>query len=312
MKTLSERLEALQAAVQPLSPDDAIAEAGRKILLGEWIKALGHEDGTRTGEDIEDVHDMRVATRRMRSLFRLLAPYYKRSVVRHFQEGLRRLAWALGGVRDLDVLLANLHQYQGMLDEAGQAALLPTLERLERERAAARGELVELLDSKVYRRFVKEYSAFVTGAGSGVKTLAPTSPSQVRHVLPSLIYNRLGAVQAYETVLDGAAETTLHALRIEFKRLRYLVSLFESVLGDAIDDYITQIKALQDALGEMNDGVAARTWLEMDAEEPVVAAYLASLDADEAAHRQRFEEQWARFNTRKVQQKLSTAVLALR
>src|SRR5258706_11423347 len=112
---LAERIEKLSAAIQPVAADDNIAEAGRKILLAEFVKMLQHETGSRTGEDIEDVHDMRVATRRMRSLFRLLKPYYKRSAVQADKTELRHLAWTLGAVRDLDVLIDDVRTYHATL-----------------------------------------------------------------------------------------------------------------------------------------------------------------------------------------------------
>ena len=58
-------------------PDDAMAEAARKVLLFHFERMLLHEPGSRLGETIEAVHDMRVATRRMRSAFRLFKPFFK-------------------------------------------------------------------------------------------------------------------------------------------------------------------------------------------------------------------------------------------
>ncbi len=59
-----ERINLLEAQMHPMSPEDPMPEAGRKALLAEFVKMLKHEDGSRNGEDIEDVHQMRVASRR--------------------------------------------------------------------------------------------------------------------------------------------------------------------------------------------------------------------------------------------------------
>src|SRR5688572_21869623 len=95
----------LESQVQSVSPQDTMAEAGRKVLLADFIKMLKHEAGARTGEDIEDVHDMRVATRRMRSALRLFESYFKPKWVDAYSRRLRKIARALGVVRDLDVLI---------------------------------------------------------------------------------------------------------------------------------------------------------------------------------------------------------------
>src|SRR5688572_3515190 len=107
--TIAERIEQLASGRAAVSPTDNMAEAGRKVLLAELIKMLKHDKGSRTGEDIEDVHDMRVAIRKMRSIFRLLKTYFKSKDADNYNRALKRLASALGEVRDLDVLLANLH-----------------------------------------------------------------------------------------------------------------------------------------------------------------------------------------------------------
>jgi CHAD domain-containing protein len=281
---------------------------------------LKHENGSRTGEDIEDVHDMRVAIRRMRSAIRLLKPYLRAKAIADYNRDLRRLGWTLGDVRDLDVMIVQMQAYQAGLDESGQAGIQAVIALLEERRQAARAALNAYFDTKHYRRFVRGYSGFLTQPMPEVKHTQNGSvvPYQVRHVLPMLIYDRLAAVRAYETVVEEADTPTLHALRIEFKRLRYTLSLFGDVLSPAAREFVGEIKTLQDHLGHLNDASVARTRLDGLADdldesgEAAVAAYLGHLEAQEAAVKVHFLEAWARFNTRKVQQKLATAVLSLR
>lgn len=314
--TAEERIERLQTALQPVVSEDLMAEAGRKVLLTQFIAMLQHEAGSRIGEDIEEVHVMRVAIRRMRSAFRLLGSYYKRSAIQEYSDDLRHLAWALGQVRDLDVLMGDIREYQATLEAEQQAALQEAIDVLEQQRADAREDLIEVLDSRRYRKFVKAFSGFLTTPEAGARPLADgIVPTQVRHVLPGMIYNHLAAVRAYDTVLPDVPTPTFHSLRIEFKRLRYTVSLFEELLGSQIGDFIDEIKALQDCLGHMNDAATARAHLNtLLADHPIEAlsAYLTRLDEKEAAMRTRFLDLWSRFNSRKVQEKLSRAVLALR
>lgn len=62
-------------------PDDPMSEAGRKVLRFHFGRMLEHEPGTRLGDDIEELHDMRVATRRMRSAFRVFTSYFDRDAL---------------------------------------------------------------------------------------------------------------------------------------------------------------------------------------------------------------------------------------
>ncbi len=312
-----DRIDVLQSQQQSVLPEDGMAEAGRKALLSELVKMLQHEAGSRTGEDIEDVHIMRVTIRRMRSLLRLLEAYYKDKEIRSYSQGLSRVAWALGSVRDLDVLIEDLKKFQLTLNADQQASLQEIVDTLDQRRNDARQELNHLLDSKSYRRFVRDFSDFLTRTLEKGKPKAIV-PYQVRHVLPMMIYERLAAVRAYETVIHEADDKTLHALRIEFKRLRYAVSLFEEVMGDSIKDFITELKTMQDQLGRLNDIHVARerleSWLDglNEGHAGTVAAYITYLETEEPALRAGLPAAWERFNTRKVQQKLASAILALR
>ncbi len=314
-KSLADRITQLEVGLQPVSPEDVMAEAGRKVLLGQFIQMLKNEDGSRTGEDIESIHDMRVAIRRMRSTLRLLSSYYKRGTVRYFSRELRQIGWTLGEVRDLDVLIENLQVYLKSAKRSQQTKLRAAIAELDQQRTEARNELNDLLDSRAYRRFVKTFSDFLTTPEAEAKSSAKDGivPLQVRLVLPGLIYDRVAAVRAYNEVLGQADITTLHALRIEFKRLRYTVSLFEEVLGPQIGEFIKEIKTLQDNLGNMNDVTSARTRLQNLSEEhqPSLAGYLTHLDEQELALRGQFGELWTQFNSRRVQQMLASAIPAL-
>ncbi len=311
----------LKDFAQPIQPQDAMAEAGRKALLSDFIRMLETEAGSRAGEDIEAVHDMRVATRRMRSTLRLLAAYYKPKAVQPHLDGLRAVAQALGAVRDLDVMIDAINLFGATLEN--QTDLQPILDSLNAERNKARKALLRTLDKRDYRRFIEDFSTFLTKAGKGAVPVDPDEirPYQVRHLLPELIYEHLGAVRAYDDALADADNLTLHALRIEFKRLRYAVSIFADVLGKTSADFITEIKAAQDHLGKLNDLHVAQERLseiagklDGDAQAETLAAiqqYVAHLEAEEAELHAGVDEMWRRFSSRSVQRQLSNAVAGL-
>jgi CHAD domain-containing protein len=257
-------------------PDEAMSEAGRKAMYTHFLKMLANEAGTRLGEDIEALHDMRVSTRRMRAAYRIFADYYTAKAIAPFNKGLRRTGAMLGAVRDLDVLLEKAEAWQTMPpadpadgplpvsgdgDRAAQIArsLEPLLSDWRTRREVARRQMLDYLDSPAYLRFVAEFQTFLTIPGTGARPIeagAPT-PYQVRHIVPRLIFTRYEAVRAYEPILDGAPLTMYHALRIDFKRLRYALEFFREVLGPETPGLIKATVSMQDLLGALQDAYVA-------------------------------------------------------
>lgn len=311
-----------------VQPDDSLAEAGRKVLLYHFERMLLHEPGTRLGEDIEALHDMRVATRRMRSAFRLFKPAYVPKTIRPFRDELRAIAGTLGAVRDLDVALDKARRWAG---EHPGADLSPLLTQWETQRGAARDNLLTELESKRFARFVRRFERFLRtpgrGAASDPESGISPAPQQVRYVAPVLIAAQMAQVRAYEPVVAEAPVGTLHALRIEFKRLRYTLEFFEEVLGSEARRVIKEIKRMQDHLGDLHDADVAVGELSalLDKHEAAFSGtpsfarpdlggvydYLAA----QAQERQRlldtFPGAWAGFLSEDVRRDLALAVAAL-
>ena len=238
-----------------LLPDDTLAEAGRKIMLFQFAEMLTHEDGTRLGQDPEELHDMRVATRRLRAAFTVFGEAFSPKAIKPHLKGLRRSGRALGAVRDLDVALEKLNQYLDGLAPENHPDLLPLVQAWSAERASAHSTMLSLLDSEKYQGFKREFNHFVQSPGTGIRSSSPRTPSphRVRDIVPALVYTRMEAVRAFESILPTATIAQLHALRIEFKRLRYTLEFFREVLGEQVHGIIDELKGLQDHLGELHD-----------------------------------------------------------
>lgn len=309
----------LAGQAAPARPADPMAEAGRKLMLGEFITMLTEEEGARAGADIEHVHNMRVAIRRMRSVFRLLGNYYHPKAIRPYRRGLQAVMQALGEVRDLDVMIHDLLAFLPLVPPEQTGALQSVIDGLDQRRTVARAALVAELDSKRYRRLCQDFGVFLTTPAAGARGPADGKivPVQVRHAAPPLICERLAEVRAYDAVLPTSDAPTLHQLRIAFKALRYTVSLFDNLLGPEAAGFISELKAIQDHLGRLNDIAVAHRRLGLlmaDLEGDQCAAlwlYLEHLDVERPALIEQFPAVWKRFNSKAVQRKLALAVLKL-
>jgi CHAD domain-containing protein len=240
-------------------PSDTMTEAAVKTLRFHLAKMLEHEEGTRLGEDPEELHDMRVSTRRMRMALRVFGDYLDPDVLRPVLKGLRRTGRTLGAVRDLDVFNEKTQVYLDGLPDERAGDLDGLLEAWKAERDKQREHLVTYLDGKRYRRFVVATTELLEGP---VEALAPQTivtprPQRVAQVLPGVLYKDMAVVWAFEGQLGGL-ETPLprfHALRKACKGLRYTLEFFEGVLGPGARPLIKRVKGLQDHLGDLQDAV---------------------------------------------------------
>jgi CHAD domain-containing protein len=333
-----EQLAALQARYPPLPgpmeavgllPDDPMAEAGRKVLRFHFAEMLSHEEGTRLGSDIEALHDMRVATRRMRAAFEVFGSAFQAKALKPHLKGLRLTGRALGKVRDLDVFMEKAQAYLETLLQEQRSGLDPLLAHWQEIRAAARLEMLAHLDSLDYQDFKQEFNLFLNtpGAGAAAVTLDEPSPNRVCEIAPVLIYTRLAGVRAYDAWLEQASVERLHALRIEFKKFRYTLEFFREVLGDSAKVVIGEVKKLQDHLGDLNDAVVATqiltdflaNWEAQQTQLPIserqnpqaIVAYLAARHDERHRLMITFGEAWERFNRPEFRQNLASAVSVL-
>ncbi len=258
---IDELVDKFKKAKTPgIHTEDQISEAGRKILGFYFTRMVQHEPGTRLGEDVEALHDMRVATRRMRVALEVFGPFFKDKVIKSHLKGLRSTARALGTVRDLDVFSGKLNDYLESLPEDERLGFGVFLSQWRGKHNKAKTKMIRFLDSNQYQLFTRQFGRFLNTPDAGSRKSKTVHPNQVRDLAPIMIYERLAVVRAYEQVLGNATIEELHSLRIQLKKLRYVIEFFRDVLGAESKEVIQTIKVLQDHLGNLNDAdVACQT-----------------------------------------------------
>jgi CHAD domain-containing protein len=220
---------------------------------------LARESGTRLGEDIEELHDMRVATRRLRAAIDMFVDVLPVRI-----QGVRKelgwLAAALGEVRDLDVQLEHMDNMgewsiAWATSEVGEDPLVHLRQLLVDQRVEARRRLLAALDSARYQRLLKGFISLVVQgpprrfAAAGVRAVI---------AVPDLV------AQRHRNVLKGAKRARksevaedFHRLRIRCKRLRYSLEFSAGLYGGSTDRFVRRMARLQDALGLMQDAEVA-------------------------------------------------------
>ncbi|HEX5148751.1 MAG TPA: CHAD domain-containing protein [Candidatus Limnocylindrales bacterium] len=285
-----------------VTADDHVAEAARKVMRFHLARMIAREAGVRTGHDLEDVHAMRVATRRQRAAWRVFGAAFRPGRTRRYRAGLRDVATRLGAVRDLDVLLDAADAYRADLPVTEQRAMEPLLADWRTHRDDARVLLVRELDSEGYGRWLDDYRDFVRTEGAAVLPVGATQPHRIRDTTASRVWAAYEQVRGYESVLRWADVETLHELRIAGKWLRYTLEFVREALGDESAALIARVTALQDHLGLLNDAnVAAsmaRTFLVEHAgdlsapESAAIGRYLVSREREVARLRRSVGPAW--------------------
>lgn len=250
------------AGVQSTMP---VAEACRLLLHTQLIAMVENEAGVRLSHEMEYVHEMRVAIRRARAALKLYGKFFKLKATRALRKALRTTARQLGQVRDLDVALAKAKR-KGDGQDRRKKVQAQLLAEWQTQRAVAYDALLSWLDSRAYSTFVADFYDFCTTSGLGAKVHhagvgeAPP-PTQVRHVMPSLLMARFEQVRTYEGLVrteETVDYATVHALRIDCKYLRYSLEFVRHLLGAEGEMLIDRLKTLQDLLGDLNDAVVAK------------------------------------------------------
>ncbi|NDJ51453.1 MAG: CHAD domain-containing protein [Chloroflexi bacterium] len=246
----------ITALAEPrIASSDVMAEVGRAIVAYHFNKLREHESGARSGEDIEDVHQARVAIRRMRSALEVFGHFYTDKVRDRLDKGLRRTARAMSRVRDLDVQIEQAASYSAEQTEARLQDLDPLIDYWQGQRGKARKAMLSYLNDKDYRKLIARLASFTDTPGKAA-VFTPgvdVDPIYVHQVVPRMIYERYEAVRAYEPMLEYADIETLHDLRKEIKRFRYTLEFFAETLGPDVKTVIEAVKQVQDHLGLLND-----------------------------------------------------------
>lgn len=238
-------------------PSDSVAEAGRKVLRFHLARMIAREPGTREGSDPEELHAMRVATRRMRAAWRVFGDGFRPDRTRRHRKRLREVAARLGAVRDIDVLIDEAEPYLRAQTVAERRAIKPLFDAWRQQRDDARALLGRELDSEAYAAWVDEFKDFVRTEGQATAPVLPTAPHRIRETAGSRIWEAYELVRAYEPVMRWADVETLHELRITSKWLRYTLEFVRECLGPDSAMLIARVVALQDHLGLMHDADVA-------------------------------------------------------
>jgi CHAD domain-containing protein len=229
-------------------------------IIDEQFQSLAKQkQNVLADQDSEHLHKMRVATRRLQSALQVFGNTVelpKSAQIKH----VRSLGKALGKLRDVDVQSAAIKDhYYPLLNSSEQEIVQTLIKHLQKDRRQAFAEVEAILTRSRYKKIKVAYEDWLDCPQYGAIAQLPLAiaiPDLVNPLLSTLLLHPgwLISTPTPNQSQDMATQTTLHDLRKVFKAVRYQSEFFETFYDSTFQDWIVELKTLQDNLGEVQDG----------------------------------------------------------
>jgi len=278
------------SASDHLPPDATGCDLIGAAFAASAARLMRYDPRVRVGGDSENVHQARVATRRLRSDLRTFRPFLEREWAESLRSELADVGAALGAVRDAEVLAERLYALTDTLDDDLAADATPILSTIDRQHRTARDALLGAMNTSDYFALLDalidaaHHPRVRRRADEPASLLATKAMKKPWHALESAV-GRLG---------PEPPDTDLHHVRILAKRVRYAAEAFNPVVGRDARTFAKRVAAVQTVLGDHQDAVVCATWLRTLAPTlPMRARHIANqLAAAETEAARRHREDW--------------------
>ncbi|HYN86185.1 MAG TPA: CHAD domain-containing protein [Pyrinomonadaceae bacterium] len=243
-----------------------------RVLATRLEETLAFRDEALDFSSDKGVHDMRVASRRLRSATRDFMPYLSKKRMADSREELRRVARVLGAVRDEDVAIALLGKLAEEAPEELRAGVGAFAAKREARRVDARAALVEEFSGDALARLRENFTRSLAQADKTRESEGDAAPLRFADAGREVIVARWTELEELSRSLyDPFGTEQLHEMRIAAKRLRYAIELLEPCLGgEALKPFAEEIAEMQKSLGELHDCdewiATVGGWLRKDSE----------------------------------------------
>ena len=233
---------------------EATCVYGAKIIQRHLAAMAAEVEGVRAAEDIECIHRMRVATRRMRTALTLFSDCFPKQDYKKIQKDVRKVTRALGEARDLDV---QLEVIEAALEEFPDPVFQPGIKRLKLRLTQRRAEVQQHVDAAMDKmladHLIERLEAWAAPLLEQSKSVYLYTPALYQLAFRGIQVRIDELLSHVPYITDPQNVQELHAMRISAKRLRYAMETFEELYGGQLKPFITTARKLQDQLGAIHD-----------------------------------------------------------
>jgi CHAD domain-containing protein len=276
---------------------DGLQAAGYQMAQGLILTVRERHGAIAPGAALEELHQFRVASRRLRAVLRATRPAFGRSAVTPLSNAIRDMTRATNAVRDLDVMLEAFQGY-------ATPRRAPELWRhMLSDREAREREMHGALHGDAFDRFRREADAFLERQHPWKRPANRRwARKRVRDASPELLTQGLDRVLGHRDGVSAGAEESLHDLRLACKRLRYAAELLGASVPGVKSRVVRPVKAMQASLGDWNDAQVHCAYVARWADSGVAGGHSAALRGileENTSKRRRalhlFNAQWSEF-----------------
>lgn len=249
-KTPADYNPRISIILKPEMPSNTAAKVIHKNLLHTLNQNL---NGVIKDIDTEFLHDFRVASRRTRAALTQIKDVFDQESTDKFNSGFREIGKQTNKMRDLDVYLIHKHEYINRLPKNMQIHIDPFFEQLQKDRTLEHKKLNRYLKSQKYLKLVTDWNRFLSSTAD--KYVGSNGKIPIIELAITFIKTQyIKVLKLGNKISDNSQDSMLHKLRIQCKKLRYLLEFFGSLFPqDEINILIGNLKKLQDNLGKFND-----------------------------------------------------------
>ncbi len=248
---------------------DLTHEVFSKIIRYYFDSALQNENGVKIGLDVEFVHDMRVAIRKLRTVLQCFKYSMTGRDLQYFGNNYKWIADFLGSVRDIDVYISKFRAFIIDKNSEKDSALNSIEENILKIRGMNRKRMISHLKSKRYFHFLDRMAALLSSEivrkdnlSISFQTIEEISIKILKSAAGDILKSGKRLLKKLEEEPVNFTNTRLkfynndnliHKLRIKFKRLRYILEFFNPIFNDKIRNIALFLPAVQDELGNFVD-----------------------------------------------------------
>ncbi|TLU82361.1 MAG: CHAD domain-containing protein [Chlorobium sp.] len=238
-----------------LDPNASIHESAIRLLKFTVSIMRRNEDGIRKNIDSEFLHDYRVAIRRTRSILKQLKGVFDAGETEYFLNAFRDLGKRTNELRDSDVYLLREGTYLNYLPPFLRPSLGLFFNEIENVRRKSHKQFCSYLSSPEYHSFLLKWETYLCKPSYTTSKEAPNaSRATLSFAVDTLKKAWKKVIRHGRLISKEATDAELHGLRIDCKKLRYLLEFFASVFPDkTITPVIQKLKKLQEQLGDVVD-----------------------------------------------------------
>jgi CHAD domain-containing protein len=229
------------ATIEGIDADSPLEDAAKKTLTVRLGELRQYEERLTTDAEPDDVHDMRVASRRMRAALQL---FDRKKQLAAGHKAVKRLGDALGGLRELQVQLDWLDKAARAGREADHSGTV-VLKQSREKKLPWRIEAVH--------EAVAAWRDEADGVAQAIDALTQHGRLGGR-CLRERLDEQLKAVRKLAKKAHASPDAaTAHRLRIAVKKLRYVAELAEPAFPEPLAALLDKLSALQETLGNLHD-----------------------------------------------------------